>query len=109
VQILVARTVDPGRVDRDRQGPSNLTRSEKLVTNSDFETDARDQANPLDPDPAAPGVSDEAGDTVGRPVGSSDPVGDSDLIDGAETGDTAEAGARETFTTGFADDSDTED
>jgi len=54
-------------------------------------------------------VSDEAGDTVGRPVGSSDPAGDSDFIDGAETGDTAEAGSRETFTTGFADDSDTED
>ena len=79
------------------------------MTNSDFETDARDQANPLDPDPAAPGVSDEAADTVGVPVGSSDPAGGSDFIDGAETGDSPEAGARETFTTGYPDESDTED
>ncbi len=81
------------------------------MTNSDFETDERDQANPLDPDPAAPGVSDEAGDTVGRPVGSSDPAGGSDFIDGAETGDSPEAGARQTFTTGYSNDdaADTED
>lgn len=79
------------------------------MTNSDFETDERDQANPLDPDPAAPGVSDEAGDTLGRPVGSSDPAGGSDVIDGAETGDSPEAGSRETFTTGYPDASDTED
>jgi hypothetical protein len=79
------------------------------VTNSDFETDARDQANPLDPDPAAPGVSNEAADTVGVPVGSSDPAGGSDFIDGAETGDSPEAGARETSTTGYPDESDTED
>ena len=80
------------------------------MTSSDYErTDEREQANPLDPDPAAPGVSDEAGDTVGRPVGSSDPAGGSDSIDGAETGDTPESGAGQTFTTGYADDADTED
>ncbi|HZA05711.1 MAG TPA: hypothetical protein VE617_14195 [Propionibacteriaceae bacterium] len=80
------------------------------MTSSDYErTDEREQANPLDPDPASPGISDEAGDTLGRPVGSADPAGESDSIDGAETGDTSESGARETFTTGFSDDADTED
>ena len=89
---------------------ATVTRSEKPVTSSEYErTDEREQASPLDPDPAAPGVSDTAADTVGVPAGSSDPAGDSDFLDGAETGDSPEAGARETYTTGFADDSDTED
>ncbi len=80
------------------------------MTSSDYErTDEREQASPLDPDPAAPGVSDTAADTVGVPAGSADPAGDSDFIDGAETGDSPEAGSRETFTTGYPDESDTED
>ncbi len=74
------------------------------MTNSDFETDARDQASPLDPDPASPGVSDTAGDTVGVPAGSADPAGDSDFIDGAEVGDSPEAGAQDTYTTGYSND-----
>jgi hypothetical protein len=75
------------------------------VTSSDYErTDEREQASPLDPDPAAPGVSDAAGDTVGVPAGSSDPAGGSDFIDGAETGDSPEAGGRETYTTGYSND-----
>jgi hypothetical protein len=80
------------------------------VTSSDYErTDQREQANPLDPDPAVPGVDSETADTVGVPVGSAEPAGGSDSIDGAETGDTPDSGARETFTTGFSDDADTED
>lgn len=80
------------------------------MTSSEYErTDEREQASPLDPDPAAPGVSDAAADTVGVPAGSSDPAGDSDFIDGAETGDSAEAGARDTYTTGYSDDSGTKD
>jgi len=79
------------------------------VTSSDYErTDEREQASPLDPDPAAPGVSNTAGDTVGVPVGSSDPAGDSDFIDGAEVGDSPEAGSRDTYTTGYPDDAGTE-
>ncbi len=80
------------------------------MTSSDYErTDEREQANPLDPDPAVPGVASETADTVGVPVGSAEPAGGSDSIDGAETGDSPESGARETFTTGYADDADTED
>ncbi|HZA73700.1 MAG TPA: hypothetical protein VE476_12415 [Propionibacteriaceae bacterium] len=79
------------------------------MTNSDFETDERDQANPLDPDPAAPGPDADTADTVGVPVGSAPPAGGSDFIDGAEVGDNPEAGSRDTFTTGYADERDTED
>ena len=80
------------------------------MTSSDYErTDEREQASPLDPDPAAPGVSDEAADTVGVPAGSADPAGGSDFVDGAEIGDSPEAGSRDTYTTGYPDDADTRD
>jgi hypothetical protein len=64
--------------------------------NPDFETDATGQTNPLDPDPAAPGPSAEAADTVGVPAGSADPIGGSDSIDGREVSDTADDDAIET-------------
>jgi hypothetical protein len=52
-----------------------------LVTSPDYETDRTDQAMPLDPDPAVPGVE---ADTVGVPVGSDRPSGESDFVDGVE-------------------------
>ena len=60
------------------------------MTNPDFETDATGQTNPLDPDPASPGPSNEAADSIGVPAGSSDPVGGSDTIDGREVSDEAD-------------------
>ena len=67
-----------------------------LVTSSDFETDRTDQAMPLDPDPAVPGVE---ADTPGVPAGSDRPSGDSDFVDGVEglsDNADADAGAMET-------------
>jgi hypothetical protein len=65
-----------------------------LVTSSDFETDRTDQAMPLDPDPAVPGVE---ADTPGVPAGSDRPSGESDFVDGVEgLGDNADADAMET-------------
>ena len=52
-----------------------------IVTSSDFETDRTDQAMPLDPDPAVPGVE---ADTPGVPAGSDRPSGESDFVDGVE-------------------------
>jgi hypothetical protein len=57
------------------------TRSEMLVTSSDFETDRTDQAMPLDPDPTVPGVE---ADTPGVPAGSDRPSGESEFVDGVE-------------------------
>jgi hypothetical protein len=76
-----------------------------LVTSPDYETDRTDQAMPLDPDPAVPGVE---ADTPGVPAGSDRPSGESDFVDGVEgLGDTADAdaGAMETpiMPTGAAD------
>jgi hypothetical protein len=62
-----------------------------LVTSSDFETDRTDQAMPLDPDPAVPGVD---ADTPGVPAGSDRPSGESDFVDGVEgLSDNADADA----------------
>lgn len=62
-----------------------------LVTSPDYETDRTDQAMPLDPDPAVPGVE---ADTVGVPVGSDRPSGESDFVDGVEgLNDSADADA----------------
>jgi len=66
------------------------------VTNPDYETDRTDQAMPLDPDPAVPGVD---ADTPGVPAGSDRPSGESDFVDGVEgLGDSADtdSGALET-------------
>jgi hypothetical protein len=52
-----------------------------LVTSPDYETDRTDQAMPLDPDPAVPGVE---ADTPGVPAGSDRPSGESDFVDGVE-------------------------
>jgi hypothetical protein len=76
-----------------------------LVTNPDYETDRTDQAMPLDPDPAVPGVD---ADTPGVPAGSDRPSGESDFVDGVEgLSDSADAdsGALETpiAATGAAD------
>ena len=51
------------------------------MTSSDFETDRTDQAMPLDPDPAVPGVDTY---TPGVPAGSDTPSGESDFVDGVE-------------------------
>jgi hypothetical protein len=76
-----------------------------LVTNPEYETDRTDQAMPLDPDPAVPGVD---ADTPGVPAGSDRPSGESDFVDGVEgLSDSADAdsGAMETpvVPTGAAD------
>ena len=69
----------------------DLTRSEMLVTSSDFETDRTDQAMPLDPDPAVPGPD---ADSPGVPAGSDRPIGESDFADGVENlGNSADADA----------------
>lgn len=65
------------------------------MTNSDFETDARDQDNPLDPDPAVPGSDAETADTVGVPAGSGPQIGESDFIDGAEVSTDSDEGDTE--------------
>lgn len=65
------------------------------MTNSDFETDARDQDNPLDPDPAAPGSDADTADTVGIPVGSAPQIGESDFVDGAEVSTDSDEGDTE--------------
>ena len=82
------------------------------MTNPDFETDARGQTNPLDPDPAAPGSDADTADTVGVPAGSGPQIGESDSIDGAEVSTDSDDGDRETpivSTAGLGDDSDLED
>ena len=62
-----------------------------LVTSPDYETDRTDQAMPLDPDPAVPGVD---ADTPGVPAGSDRPSGESDFVDGVEgLSDSADADA----------------
>ena len=79
------------------------------MTSSDFETDRTDQAMPLDPDPAVPGVDTY---TPGVPAGSDTPSGESDLVDGVEGLDSnADADAVETqvIPAGAADEATTED
>ena len=64
------------------------------MTNPDYETDRTDQAMPLDPDPAVPGVD---ADTPGVPAGSDRPSGESDFVDGVEgLGDSADTDSLET-------------
>ena len=75
------------------------------MTSSDFESDRTDQAMPLDPDPAVPGVD---ADTPGVPAGSARPIGESDFTDGVENlgnSSDADADALETpiMPTGAAD------
>ena len=53
------------------------------MTSPDYGTD---EANPNDPDPAAPGLGRTA-DSPGVPVGSAEPVGESDFVAGAEISD----------------------
>ena len=65
------------------------------MTNSDFETDARDQDNPLDPDPAVPGADADTADTVGVPAGSGPQIGESEFIDGAEVSADSDEGDTE--------------
>ncbi len=75
------------------------------MTSPDYGTD---EANPNDPDPAAPGPGLSA-DSPGVPAGSAEPVGESDFVDGAEVRTDSDDGALETPIVSMTDDTDLED
>ena len=66
------------------------------------------EANPNDPDPAAPGPGLSA-DSPGVPAGSAEPAGESDFVDGAEVSTDSDDGALETPIVSMTDDTDLED